>query len=137
MVTLEADSASPQPLYPTMPLYSSRETYLHSSKLYFQVELPKIPKVGDVTSLGTKTPIEHSFGALMTMEISKMMASHDTTLPTTSTLPIVLVSTLQQHKNIKIANEMDRTDAIQQNNMHCSKHTHSTNQQQPTKPQHE
>jgi len=38
MVTLEADGAPPQPLHPTMPPYTSRETYLHSSEPKFQVE---------------------------------------------------------------------------------------------------
>jgi len=137
MVTLEADGAPPRPPHPTMPLYSLRDNYWHSSELNFQVEQPKIPKEGDITSLSKKPHIKTSFRLPTTMAISMIMASHDITLPTVSTSPITSVSTSSpQHQHIAIEHGMGRTDDSQKHDMPCRKHTNSTNLQPPAKPQH-
>jgi len=61
----------------------------------------------DITSPGTKYPIEPMFSMPMTMAISMTTASHDTTQPTLFTLPIALVSTPQQQHQIEIAHGVE------------------------------
>jgi len=90
-----------------------------------------VPKLWDITSLGTKYPIEPMFCLPMTMETNMMMAIHDNTLPTPFPLPLAEASTSWQYHNIKIIQGVDQFDASNQHDMQCGMHTPSNNLQLP------
>jgi len=110
MVTLAADSVPPQTPHPTMPPYTSRETYRHPSELNLQVERPLKPKIWEITPLGTKSHAEPMHHLTMTMEIKRLPASHDTALPSLLSPQTASGFTHWQDNCLEIANAMDNID---------------------------